>query len=173
MLVPSNNAILAVVLKTLDQVIKPQLSDKVARSAAQTAGHLIRFVMRRAESEGQSLFDELGVLRELLSAQRVYLDSIAHIPSATEQVAKLNELLGVPSTVEPGYVSAKMLAEHVSKLREGLYANHAFFISIRDECKDDKGYAAIRDAIRDYIVRDINEESKVIDLSFDGFGPRR
>src|SRR5262245_34463865 len=85
MLIPSASQILEVCGDTLASVVQPALTDKVAISAAQTMGHLLRHVRLRIESEGPMLFDDAAALRTLLGEVCDYLRGLE--PATSREVA--------------------------------------------------------------------------------------
>jgi hypothetical protein len=171
-LIPSASQILNVCSDTLQSVVQPTLTDKVAISAAQTMSHLLRHVTLRIESEGQMLFDDAAALRELLARVQGYLDArddSASLDMATQIATTIASRFRPPEA----YPTLESLSTEVKSLREMLNVALEHLHALRESCGEREDYRKVRAAIRAWMKREIEQEERLIEPAFAGLGPRR
>jgi hypothetical protein len=171
-LIPSASQILKVCSDTLQHVVQPTLTDKVAISAAQTMSHLLRHVTLRIESEGQMLFEDAATLRELLARVSAFLGALDD--SASRAVAKqITAAIALRFRPPEAYPALASLADEVKSLREMLNVALDHLHSLRESCGEREDYRNVRAAIRAWMKREIEQEERLIEPAFAGLGPRR
>lgn len=172
MINPTTIDILRTVDSNIEEKIVPSLKDLTGLSAMATVRHMLRHVMVRIETEGQSLFDDIASLRKLLPQVQSYLNSLDSPPAAAE-AKKIGEALGKVYYDRGTYPSLILLSQEAGSLRECVYQALKYLQSIRAAQKGKASYDGVRAAIRDYIVFQMEEEEKIIAPAFYGRGPRR
>jgi len=168
MSLPTAEDVLRTIEATLENVIKPGLSNVPERSAAATIGHLLRHVRVRLAAEGQILTDDIAALRALLPRVQRFLDEAGQQRDAGLIAAALAD---APDA--PGYASLTALGARACRLRGALQSGLAALQALRSALGEDHTYLALRAAIRDYMAVQIEAERCLIEPAFLGFGPRR
>lgn len=168
-LLPTASDVLRCIRETVQSTIMATLPGHAERSAATTICHLLRYVERRIECEGQSLLDEERKLQGILRAAAVHLDARGDELGRTLAGAIHRSL----ETADPAiYPSLTLMAERVALLRE-----HAGSVlaALQPQQAIERGTEgdAIRQSLREYITWQIAEEGKLVESSFAGHGPRR
>jgi len=171
MLLPTSVDVLRCIERTLDTTIAPTLTGGGERSALATIGHLLRHVALRIELEGQMLVDDIAAVRPLLAQVDAYLGSI--VPDNVEGAALRSRLAAILSRPQQtnGYRSVANLTEEVTELRQGICDALSF---VQTRASDQNPQAkTVHDALLSYLAWEAEQESKIIDPAFEGFGPRR
>jgi hypothetical protein len=171
MIVPSAADELRCAERTLEDIIKPALKRTADLSALVTVGHILRHVAVRIEMEGKLLHEEIGVLRPLLSDIRVSLARQSANAASLAAAQKIAAALDRGQHDRAGYVGVTELAEDVMALREGISVALRFLTS--DEAGKNGENQRLHDSIRRYLGWQVEQEAKMIDPAFVGFGPRR
>jgi hypothetical protein len=153
MIIPTAADMLKTVQATLESVIKPDLTSTGTRSAAASAGHMLRIATLRIEVEGQILFDEAAKLRELLPRVQAFLGDGALPPVRDTSV----------------YPSLALMAAEVGTLRQGV-CDALEALQGRD--LDAEGTRLLSE-LHSYIAWQLEQESKMIEPATIGHGPRR
>lgn len=153
MIIPTAAEMLKTIEATFETVIKPDLTNTGARSAAASVGHMLRIATLRIEIEGQILHDEVIKLRELLPRLCAFLGKGELPPLRDNSI----------------YPSLALMAAEVGALRQGV-------CDALDELQgrdlDAKG-ARLLVELNSYIAWQLEQESKMIDPATIGHGPRR
>lgn len=170
MITVSATDLLRAIDATLVDKVEPLLTDIGGRSALATVRHLLNFVRVRIEREGQTLLDDIAALRSLLAAVAAY-HAAAGDDAASETIGVALNVVPRPDPAR--YQSLDDLTVEAAGLREMLHTALAHLQSLRGARAEDDGYRAIRAAIRDYTVRQIEEEGEIVAPAFFGRGPRR
>lgn len=170
MITVSATDLLRLVDATLAQKIDPALDDTGARSALTTVRHLLRFVRVRIEQEGQTLTREIAATGTLLEAVAAYHDGAGDGPAAEP----IRATLAAVSPHDPTcYLSLDDLTAVTARLREALHHALAHLQTLRPARGDDPHYRAIRAAIRQQVIGQIEAEGNLVAPAFFGRGPRR
>jgi len=171
MLLPTSVDLLRCIERTLDTVVAPVLTGTGERSALATVGHLLRHVALRIELEGPMLVDDIARVRPLLAQVRAFANSTpVKDAEAAALTARLTQLLA-PSAQRSGYRSVASLAEEVTALRQGVCDSLAFVQTRLSEAAP--AAKALHDDLLRYVAWEADQEAKIIDPAFEGFGPRR
>lgn len=162
-LTPTPAEVLGCVRQTLENVIAPALKGGAEQSFAVTMTHLLSYVERRIDNEGQLLFDEIVRLKELLARARDWL------PENDALAGRIADSLSVQR--DPAvYPSLKLLAREVAVLRQHV----CDLLLMLQAAEPDAGAEALHQAVRDYIVWQLEEEgARIFEPAFVGRGPRR
>jgi hypothetical protein len=162
-LVPNVAAVINCIGETMDEILLPALTTPVQRSAGATARHLLRYAAAQIDAQGQMLLDEQHRLRKLLDDAAPFLDDIS---AGTALAAAIRATLAEQR--DPSiYPSLSIMAAEVGRLRQ-----HVCDLLILLQSLNGAG-ADIHNEIRAYIAWQIEQEGKVVEPSFLGFGPRR
>jgi hypothetical protein len=171
MLLPTSVDVLRCVERTLETVIVPKLTGLGERSAAATIGHMLRHVALRIEHEGQMLSDEIGMLRPLLAQVETYLGTLPRDDGGAARLRADMTALLARQFGSGGYRGVASLAEEVSELRQSVCDALEF---VQRQAPGQTGPAGkLNEALQRYIAWEIEQEAKIIDPAFEGFGPRR
>jgi hypothetical protein len=167
MIVPTAADVVRTMAAKFEETIMPAMESPQEKSTAQTFRHLLRYVERRIEDEGQTLLDEVFKLGELLA------EMVTHFVSRDDNASKalaaaIAETLAVEEDPKR-YPSLSVMAQRVGVLRQHV-SDALKILNAIDENEADK---ALHDKIRRYIAWQIEQEGKVIQASFWGHGPRR
>jgi hypothetical protein len=173
MIYPSTIDILRTVDANIEAKVEPSLSDLTGRSAMATIRHMLRHVMVRIEDEGQILTDDIAALRPLLQKVSAYFASLGEAQAGMAEAAEIDAVLKDSARDPAKYPSLAILGEEAGRLRECLYQALRRLQEIRDGRAGDAAYKSVRDAIRQYIAYQIEQEDKLIRPAFFGRGPRR
>lgn len=167
MIHPTCSEVLATIGTGFEREIVPYLADPGARSAAATISHLLRHVALRIEEEGQVLLDDIDQLGTLLGQIAEWLDA-----TGTADADAIRQVLG-RSLPEGTYPSLALLGERSLALREALVDAQQALHRLKKSHADDPSYLALRQAIRDYIAAQLDDEATLVVPAFKGKGPRR
>ena len=172
MLLPTAVDVLRCVERTIETVIAPALPGAAERSAAATVGHLLRHVALRIEREGALLAAEITRLRPLLGdADGVLKRDFTQTAAVTEALAAIAAALAIPPPPPHGYRDLASMASEVTALRQSVCA--VLELVQRHEASLSPAARDIHASLKDYIAWELENESKLIDPAFEGFGPRR
>lgn len=171
MLLPTSVDLLRCIEHTLATVIAPRLTGTEERSAAATIGHLLRHVVLRIQHEGTILLEDLEALHRLLTQVKGFLElNCANYEHAVSLRTEIATHLG-RAAQSSGYRDVPSLAAEVHAMRE-LVSNVLTFLQGRvDEPAGPT--AEIYDALKRYAAWQVEQEARLIDPAFEGFGPRR
>jgi len=171
MLLPTSVDLLRCIEHTLETVIAPRLKGIEERSAAATIGHLLRHVALRIQHEGHILQEDLEALHPLLIQVDGYLG--VHFPDDNHAVSMRNAVAACLERSQrcEGYRDVTSLAEEVQCMRQ-LVCNVLYFMQAR-EGERSPATAEIYDALSRYAAWKVEQEARLIDPAFEGFGPRR
>ena len=153
--------------EAMDSVVIPGLPQLKDKSSATTIRHLLNFAADRIDIEGQLLFDEIALVRDLLGQTAEHFGAQpAPASDVASWIAETRSTLGRQR--DPNvYPSLPILAEEVNHLRD--LVSQALVILKRQQ----DGGMTIRQKIRDYIAWQIRQEARLIEPAFQGRGPRR
>jgi hypothetical protein len=171
MLLPTAVDLLRCVESTLRTVIAPALTGTAERSAAATIGHLLRHVALRIEHEGALLSAEIDKVRPLLEqAGCVFERDFPADPDTKRAREAIAAALAGPAS-PPGYRDLPSLAAEVTALRRGV--GDSLALIQRHESTLSAPAKELYEALKRYVAWELDNESKLIDPAFEGFGPRR
>jgi hypothetical protein len=172
MLLPTAVDLLRCIERTLETAIVPTLTGTAERSAAATIGHLLRHVALRIQHEGELFALEIDKLRPLLEqAAGVIRDDFAQAPDSKRTLDALKEALARPAPPTHGYRDLASLTAEVTALRQGVC--DALELLQRHESDLSAAAKDLYDSLKRYVTWELDNESKLIDPAFEGFGPRR
>ena len=164
-LLPSAADILRCVREVTHDLIAPSLAGHAERSAAATIDHMLRYVERVVEHQGQDLLDEETKLKALLPQAADWL--VAR--DAALAAAIRADCARAPDPAV--YPTLAMMEDRVALLRQhvcdALLALHG-----AGEAKGAEG-EALHATLRDYIRWQIAREGALVEPAFLGHGPRR
>lgn len=166
MINPRPQDVLVNLIATLDEKVLPRITETDLLSALTTTKHMLRYVLNQLAHERASFTAELPQLIALLTRARAFL---ADAPEVLGQVEAA--LDGPADPRELGEMEA--LAARIGALREGLHAALGHLIATRGTYRADPAYTPLRDAIRDYLAWQNQQEARIIAPTFYGQGPRR
>ena len=172
MIVPTATDLLRCVSETLRSKIEPVLTGSGERSAAATVQHLLRFAVLRLEREGQVLCDDIAALRQLLADFAAGLrELLPKDVNAIKLVADIEAGLTRAHRPVGAYPTLDSLAAEAGALREVLSGCQRFLHarSVSEAAR----LRAQREAVKRYIVWQIEQETSFIEPAFAGHGPRR
>ena len=120
---PRADEVLNSVIWSFDTYITPELEEPFNHSLALTIGNMLRNVLERIESEGQSLFDSNRELESVLLTAKNYINK-------NTDASKNNELKILPARIEEAiekqfwteeeYPSLERVTEKATLLRASL-----------------------------------------------------
>lgn len=171
MIIPTVIDVVRSISRSVDLVIAPSLEGLRERSAITTIRHMLRYVERAVELEGQNLFEEAARVRALLVEIADKLESRDVNDALTAVAAAARELTSSPR--DPSvYPSVSLLAEDIRALTQCvdtcLSTIHAIAIDARDPVT-----VEVHEAIRTYMIWQIEHEAHLVEPAFYGFGARR
>jgi len=167
MINPRPTDVLINIIANLDSKVIPKLTDVDVLSAVTTAKHMVRYVIHQLAQERRIYLAELPRLADLLDQASSFLNARGGHQAAVQAVdAVLRADAGDLGDIE-------MLAARIKDLREGLYQVLALLIAQRDAWRDDNAYTALRDAIRQYMTWQNEQDATIIGPTFYGQGARR
>ena len=163
-ILPGATDILRCVREVTRDLLAPTLTGHSERSAAATVDHMLRYVERLIEHQGQTLLDEEMRLTALLPGAADWLadqpqgDALANTIRA--DLARTRDLAV--------YQTLGMMEDRVAILRQ-----HVCDILLALQQAGDADGEALHEALRDYIGWQLATESILIEPAFVGHGPRR
>lgn len=172
MLLPTAVDVLRCVERTIETVITPALTGAAERSAAATVGHLLRHVALRIEREGALFAAEIAQLRPLLAdSDRMLQHDFAASAEAKGVRAAIAAALAEQPAAPHGYRDLASMAAEVTALRQCVCAT--LDLIQRSEASLSVAARDIHESFQRYVAWELDNESKLIDPAFEGFGPRR
>lgn len=154
-------------IATFDSSILPGLNDTSVLSAATTTRLMLRYVLNQLKHEPESFAAELPRLTVLIGQAQDFFAQV----NASAALTAVEAAVAAADTGEvPGHEG---LASRIGHLREGLHGVLRQLIDQRDEWSSEPGYAALREAIRQYLVWQNIEEAKIVAPAFYDQGARR
>jgi hypothetical protein len=171
MIVPTVSDVVRTIAQSVDEVITPALEGLRERSAITTIGHMLRYVEKAVEMEGQALFDEAAKLRALLTdiAGKIEARGVEDGLSGFAPVIRAALAEQRDAAVYP---SVPLLASEIRRLTQILDDSLAALHGL-PETAYAGAVAAIHEQIRDYIGWQLDNEAKIIEPAFIGYGARR
>ena len=168
MIVPTLSHIVYTISAGLDEIITPKLEGLRERSTMTTIRHMLRFLEHSIDHEGQLLFDDLNKLKPLLADIAKRFDSVAELKSVASAI---RQSLAIERDAAV-YPSIKLMAEDLKRLRQ--HVSDAL-VAIRALPADSRGpeIEAAQQMLRDYIKWQLQQEARVIEPAFIGYGARR
>lgn len=166
MINPRPADVLQTILSNLDSKVIPKLTDVDVLSAVTTAKHMVRYVINQLAQERGIFMADMDRLEELLKQAKSFFDSKASDEAARAVSSVLSADAGDIGDIE-------VLALRVMNLREALYQALDLLIKRRDDWRGDATYAALRDAIRQYMAWQNEQDAKIVGPTFFGQGARR
>jgi hypothetical protein len=161
--VPDVAAVIRCIGDTMDEIILPALTTPVQRSAGATMRHLLRYAAAQIDTQGQMLLDEQHRLHKLLGEACIFLDGI---PAGTALAAAIRATRAEKR--DPTiYPSLSLMASEVGNMRQ-----HVCDLLVILQSLNSAG-ESLHNEIRAYIAWQIEQEGKVVEPAFLGFGPRR
>jgi hypothetical protein len=172
MLLPTAVDVLRCVERTLDTVIVPTLTGAAERSAAASIGHLLRHVVLRIEREGALFAAEIDELRPLLEeAGHVFESDFPQAPDTERTRASIAAALVKPPAPPNGYRDLAGVTAELTSLRQAVC--DALDLLHRHESSLSAAAKDLYEALKRYVASELDNEAKLIDPAFEGFGPRR
>jgi len=164
-LLPSAVDILRCVREVSHDLLAPSLTGHAERSAAATIDHMLRYVERLLDHQGQALLEEEEKLKALLPKAA---DWLAGRDAALAEAIHADCAVARDSTIYPTLAMMEdrvaLLRQHVCDTLTALHAEGA--------AKGADG-EALHDMLRDYIRWQIAREGELVEPAFLGHGPRR
>lgn len=160
MLRPTPEEVLTSISYTFDNLIRPDLSDGLARSYSLTVSNMLRQLMLTMKHEEKAVAEDDVELRAVLAEASALLASLSVTdPVAPEIDAALAEAYRGP---EP----AHWARENWRTLRALLERTITHLQSLRGDHGGNERYRAVRQAIRDYLDGSLDREKILIDGAF-------
>lgn len=168
MIVPTLSDIVYSIAASIDEVITPKLEGLRERSTITTIRHMLRYVEHSIDNEGQVLFDELNKLKPLLDDIAKRFESVKELKSVAAAIRQSLAVERDPAV----YPSIKILGEEISRLRQ--HVSDAL-VAIRALPPAARGaqIEAAHQQLRDYIKWQLQQEARIIEPAFIGYGARR
>ena len=167
-LTPTAAEVVRCVRETIESVLKPALQGRSEFSYATSATHLLAFVERRLEDEGQILLDEVNYLRGLFPDA---LSWLATQPHTSALCAAITESLQFKRDADI-YPSLRLMSEQLGPLRQ-----HVCDLLLLLQAAENNGRSAAGDelhsSLRRYIAWQLEREGTIVEPAFRGRGPRR
>ena len=163
-ILPGAIDILRCVREVTRDLLAPALTGHSERSATATIDHMLRYVERLIEHQGQALLDEEMRLTAVLPRAADWL-------ADQRQGAALADTIraDLGRTRDPAvYQTLGMMEDRVAILRQ-----HVCDILLALQQAGDADGEALHEALRDYIGWQLETESILIEPAFVGHGPRR
>jgi len=168
MLVPTASDELRSIAGELESVILPALQGQVERSTVATMLHLLRHAGLRLSLEGQLLFDEIVYLRPLLARAAEWLGPQDALGARAGAAATAQSWSPAAAPFE--YPSLDRVARRVAELRQIV---DELLVVLHARAPDDPQADGLHAAVRTYIGWQIEQEGKLVEPAFRGWGPRR
>jgi hypothetical protein len=164
MLLPTVEETLRCIRDSLQEAIAPALTTQTLRSSMASTIHLLHYIERRVEDEGQMRYDEIEKLRGVVAEILAFADN--HREGA-KLAAAIRQTLGAKR--DPGvYPSLKLLAEDVGQMRQHV-CDALLLVQSASGADSDK----LRETLHGYAVWQLVQEEKLMTAAFRGRGPRR
>lgn len=164
---PRTDEILKSLLWTFDEWIVPDVTTPYAKSLTLTMGNLLRHVILRVELEGDLLFEDNRDLRAVLGEVGGFIEGLKPVPDGLSGTgAEIAAALGQEYHGGDVYPSVARLVEEATALRWVLVHAIDALQGARDALSDDSAYLAARQAIRDYLGRQLDREGTMIEPAF-------
>jgi hypothetical protein len=166
-LLPSATDVLSRVREAMQDLIVPTLSGQSERSAAATISHMLRYVERLIDHQGQTLLEEEARLKFSLAAAADWLEKRGDHHVLSEEIRA-----SIARTRDPAvFTTTTMMQDAVALLRQNVCD---VLLALQDlgEAKGFEG-EAVHQELRDYIRWQLLEEEKLVEPAFLGHGPRR
>jgi len=155
------------VRKALEDWVRPVLQGKSELSYVTTASHLLSYVEHMIEHEGQMLLDETILLRDILSRAVDWLhgrDGAMDLKSSIAAYLLETRPINV-------YPSLRIIGEEVALLRQHIC--DLLSLLHRENSDADLHAQDLHAEIRKYIAWQLVQETRLVEPSFRGRGPRR
>ena len=160
---PRADEVLNSVIWSFDTYITPELEEPFNHSLALTIGNMLRNVLERIESEGQSLFDSNRELESVLLTAKNYINK-------NTDASKNNELKILPARIEEAiekqfwteeeYPSLERVTEKETLLRASLVEVIEGLQNAKNDLGEDEEYKELRVQIRHYLKNQLAREAK-------------
>ncbi len=160
---PRADEVLNSVIWSFDTYITPELEEPFNHSLALTIGNMLRNVLERIESEGQSLFDSNRELESVLLTAKNYINK-------NTDASKNNELKILPARIEEAiekqfwteeeYHSLERVTEKATLLRASLVEVIEGLQNVKNDLAEDEEYKELRVQIRHYLKNQLAREAK-------------
>mgnify|MGYP003306203878 CR=1 FL=1 len=160
---PRADEVLNSVIWSFDTYITPELEEPINHSLALTIGNMLRNVLERIESEGQSLFDSNRELESVLLTAKNYINK-------NTDASKNNELKILPARIEEAiekqfwteeeYPSLERVTEKATLLRASLVEVIEGLQNAKNDLGEDEEYKELRVQIRHYLKNQLAREAK-------------
>ena len=160
---PRADEVLNSVIWSFDTYITPELEEPFNHSLALTIGNMLRNVLERIESEGQSLFDSNRELESVLLTAKNYINK-------NTDASKNNELKILPARIEEAiekqfwteeeYPSLERVTEKATLLRASLVEVIEGLQNAKNDLGEDEEYKELRVQIRHYLKNHLAREAK-------------
>tara|TARA_B100001750_G_C15447557_1_gene567071 strand:- start:121 stop:642 length:522 start_codon:yes stop_codon:yes gene_type:complete len=160
---PRADEVLNSVIWSFDTYITPELEEPFNHSLALTIGNMLRNVLERIESEGQSLFDSNRELESVLLTAKNYINK-------NTDASKNNELKILPARIEEAiekqfwteeeYPSLERVTEKATLLRASLVEVIEGLQNAKNDLGEDEEYKELRVQIRHYLKNQLAREAK-------------
>ena len=160
---PRADEVLNSVIWSFDTYITPELEEPFNHSLALTIGNMLRNVLERIESQGQSLFDSNRELESVLLTAKNYINK-------NTDASKNNELKILPARIEEAiekqfwteeeYPSLERVTEKATLLRASLVEVIEGLQNAKNDLGEDEEYKELRVQIRHYLKNQLAREAK-------------
>ena len=160
---PRADEVLNSVIWSFDTYITPELEEPFNHSLALTIGNMLRNVLERIESDGQSLFDSNRELESVLLTAKNYINK-------NTDASKNNELKILPARIEEAiekqfwteeeYPSLERVTEKATLLRASLVEVIEGLQNAKNDLGEDEEYKELRVQIRHYLKNQLAREAK-------------
>jgi len=148
---------------THEHILMPHIQEDYAKSQSHTMLNLFRYARQLAENEGRMLWEENRQLRTLSTRLETYLLSL---PAGVKRDQLLTALRTPLPAPPDGYPDTAYLNTCSHILKQRLEDVLAFLVDFPADKKEDENYQAVRQAIRNFLVENIEREDALMVASF-------
>lgn len=166
-LLPSATDVLSRTREAFQDLIVPSLVGQSERSASATIDHMLRYVERLIDQQGQTLLDEEIRLKVILSAAATWL---AQLDDRAPLAADIQATIAREKDPEV-FTTLAMMQDAVATLRQHV-CDVLLALQALGDSKGSDG-ERLHEQLRDYIRWQLLEEEKLVEPAFVGHGPRR
>ncbi len=161
---PTVAQILDSVSASLDEHVRPVVTDPYARSVLLTIDNLLRYAAIRAEREAELLAEDNDDLAAVLARMAALLAADASQSAAL--AAALAATHAEIGTAVEGFPSVARLSQRATRLRTRLDELLAALIAAREPLGQQPGCREARNLARDYLSRMLRRNAALVDPAF-------
>lgn len=166
---PNNEQIIDSIIWSLKTYVAPEVRSPFGSSVLMTVENLLRHVKLRVGSEAQIVAEDNTDLEEVLRTVLDRLGDDSELANASANAAAaVREALDAGSRAEPDKATLEQLNARSLALREALDSLLHALSSVRARFRDAPAYRDCRQAIRNYLARQLEREDALITPAFTG-----